>query len=97
MEAQEEAGVSGTVSKVPLGHFRSTKKLASGKLVSSDVTVFRLDVSQHLSDWKESTERNRLWIPFHQAAEFVDDSGLARFLATLRAEDLALNHQKQEP
>ena len=88
--------VSGTIGKMPLGHFRSTKKLPSGKLVSSDITVFRLDVSHHHGDWKESTERNRLWIPFSQAAEFVDDPGLSKFLATLSLEHLLQDDQKSE-
>jgi len=47
MEAFEEAGVSGTVAKAPMGHYRSTKRLPSGKVVPCEVTVFRLDVTDH--------------------------------------------------
>ncbi|MCB8877950.1 NUDIX hydrolase [Acidisoma silvae] len=94
MEAFEEAGVSGTIGKIPLGHYRSTKKLPSGKLVTSDITVFRLDVSEHHADWKEATERNRLWLSFSQAAEFVDDPGLSRFLAALSLIRLVQDDEK---
>jgi len=47
MEAFEEGGVSGTVGKVPLGHYQSAKRLASGTVVPCEVTVFRLDVTEH--------------------------------------------------
>ena len=84
IEAFEEAGVSGTVGTAPLGHYRSTKGLASGKVVPCDVTVFRLDVTEHHLGWKEDHQRKRLWIPLLQAHRFVDDGGLATFLEGLR-------------
>jgi 8-oxo-dGTP pyrophosphatase MutT (NUDIX family) len=84
MEAFEEAGVSGTISKASLGQYRSTKGLASGKVVPCEVTVFRLDVTEHHPGWKEDSQRKRLWIPLFQAVRFVDDGGLAVFLEKLR-------------
>ena len=84
MEAFEEAGVSGTVAKAPLGHYRSTKQLSSGKVLPCEVEVFRLDVTDHHPDWKEDHQRKRLWIPLFQAARFVEDGGLTTFLETLR-------------
>ena len=54
LEAREEAGVAGTISKMPIGRYRTTKCLPSGKMVPAEVTVFRLDVSEHLAEWKES-------------------------------------------
>jgi 8-oxo-dGTP pyrophosphatase MutT (NUDIX family) len=91
LEALEEGGVSGTISDQPLGHYRSTKRLASGKVVPCDVTVFRLQVSEHLSDWKEDKERRRLWVPLAQAPKFVDDGELAGFIQRLASEKL-LSH-----
>ncbi|WP_284948257.1 NUDIX hydrolase [Acidisoma cladoniae] len=83
LEALEEAGVSGTIEDVPLGRYQSTKRLPSGQVVPCDVTVFRLDVSQHHASWKEDTERKRLWVPLTQATRFVDDGGLGDFLEEL--------------
>jgi 8-oxo-dGTP pyrophosphatase MutT (NUDIX family) len=83
LEALEEAGVAGAIGKTPLGRYRSTKGLASGRLIPCEVTVFRLDVSEHLSTWKEDMERKRLWVPLAQAARFVDDGGLGALLDRL--------------
>jgi hypothetical protein len=71
--------------------------MPSKKLVSSDVRVSRLDVSEHRSHLKESAERNRLWLPFSQAAEFIDDLGLARFFATLSLVRLAQDDENPGP
>jgi 8-oxo-dGTP pyrophosphatase MutT (NUDIX family) len=84
LEAFEEAGVSGTISKGSLGKYRSTKGLPSGKVVPCEVTVFRLDVTEHHPGWKEDHQRKRLWIPLFQAGRLVDDGGLSAFLETLR-------------
>jgi 8-oxo-dGTP pyrophosphatase MutT (NUDIX family) len=83
LEALEEAGVTGTIGKQPLGRYRSEKCLASGKLVPVEVTVFRLDVLEHLEQWKEQLERRILWIPLSQASDLADDGGLSAFLVEL--------------
>jgi 8-oxo-dGTP pyrophosphatase MutT (NUDIX family) len=80
LEAREEAGVSGVISKMPIGRYRSHKCLPSGKQVPCEVTVFRLDVSEHLSPWKEHLERKIMWVPLSQAAALADDGGLSVFL-----------------
>jgi uncharacterized protein len=82
-EALEEAGVAGEVLKLPIGRYKSAKQFPSGRLALTEIIVFRLNVSQHLADWKEDTERKRLWVPLSQAADFVDDGGLADFLRQL--------------
>jgi 8-oxo-dGTP pyrophosphatase MutT (NUDIX family) len=83
LEAFEEAGVSGTIQPEPLGQYRSSKRLPSGKSIPCDVTVFRLDVSTYLDEWKEKDERERRWLPLAEAAEVADDGGLGGFLAQL--------------
>jgi 8-oxo-dGTP pyrophosphatase MutT (NUDIX family) len=83
LEAREEAGVSGAISKTPIGRYRTRKCLASGKLAPCEVTVFRLDVSEHLAEWKERLERKIMWVPLGQAVHLVDDGGLSRFLENL--------------
>jgi 8-oxo-dGTP pyrophosphatase MutT (NUDIX family) len=83
LEAREEAGVAGTISKTPIGRYHTTKCLPSGEMVPAEVTVFRLDVSEHLVEWKECLERKIMWVPFSQAAHFANDGGLAKFLEGL--------------
>ena len=83
LEALEEAGVSGNIQPEPIGVYRSSKRLASGKSRPCEVTVFRLDVTQHLDDWKEKCERERRWLPLAEAAELAGDGGLGAFLSQL--------------
>ncbi|WP_158800909.1 NUDIX hydrolase [Acidisoma sp. L85] len=80
LEAREEAGVSGVISKMPIGCYRTQKCLPSGKQVPCEVTVFRLDVSEHIAQWKEPLERKIMWVPLSQAAALADDGGLSQFL-----------------
>jgi antibiotic biosynthesis monooxygenase (ABM) superfamily enzyme len=70
---------------MPIGHYRTQKCLPSGKQVPCEVTVFRLDVSEHLAQWKEHLERKIMWVPLSQAAALADDGGLSEFLEGLDA------------
>jgi 8-oxo-dGTP pyrophosphatase MutT (NUDIX family) len=88
LEAFEEGGVTGVISKEPIGKYRSAKRLDSGKLVPCEVTVFRLQVSEHLASWKEDQQRRRLWVPLTQAARMVEDGGLAAFMERLSVQEL---------
>jgi 8-oxo-dGTP pyrophosphatase MutT (NUDIX family) len=83
LEAFEEAGVSGNIQPEPIGCYQSSKRLPSGKSLPCEVTVFRLDVTGHLDDWKEKHERERRWLPLAEAAELAADGGLGAFLAML--------------
>jgi 8-oxo-dGTP pyrophosphatase MutT (NUDIX family) len=85
LEAREEAGVSGVISKMPVGRYRTQKCLPSGKQVPCEVTVFRLDVSEHLAQWKEHLVRKIMWVPLSQAARLADDGGLSEFLKEFNA------------
>jgi 8-oxo-dGTP pyrophosphatase MutT (NUDIX family) len=80
LEAREEAGVSGVISETPIGRSLTEKRLPSGKVAPCEVTVFRLDVSGHLAEWKEHLERKIMWMPLKQAAQLADDGGLSAFL-----------------
>ena len=83
LEAFEEAGVSGDIQREPIGRYRSSKRLASGRSLPCEVTVFRLDVTRYLDDWKEKRERERRWLPLAEAAALAADGGLGAFLAQL--------------
>jgi 8-oxo-dGTP pyrophosphatase MutT (NUDIX family) len=86
LEAFEEAGVSGNIQPEPIGSYQSSKRLVSGKSLPCEVTVFRLDVTHHLDDWKEKCQRERRWLPLAEAAEAAGDGGLGAFLAQLSLE-----------
>jgi ADP-ribose pyrophosphatase YjhB (NUDIX family) len=83
LEAFEEAGVAGNIEPEPIGRYQCSKRLASGKSLPCEVTVFRLDVTRYLEDWKEKGERERRWLPLAEAAEVASDGGLGAFLAQL--------------
>jgi 8-oxo-dGTP pyrophosphatase MutT (NUDIX family) len=88
LEALEEGGVTGTIGDTPLGRYRSTKRLGSGKLVPCEVIVFRLEVSEHLANWKEDQQRRRLWVPLAQATKIVEDGELGAFMERVSSDKL---------
>ena len=75
-EAEEEAGVRGIVCPTPLGTFQYLKRKGSGEPIMTDVSVFGLDVTEELVDWKESAERERRWFSLVAAAAAVDEPDL---------------------
>lgn len=80
VEAEEEAGVRGTVSPISLGEFRYWKR-DPGNERWVDVDVFALQVRRELSRWKEKHQRRRAWFGIAEAAAAVLDPDLARFLS----------------
>ena len=76
-EAEEEAGVRGAVCPTPLGTYRYRKRRANGASLMFDVDVYPLAVTQELSSWKESHERERRWFPLEEAADAVEEPDLA--------------------
>ena len=59
LEAEEEAGVRGAVCPTPLGSYRYRKRRSTGASLMFDVEVYPLAVTQELTAWKESHERER--------------------------------------
>jgi 8-oxo-dGTP pyrophosphatase MutT (NUDIX family) len=81
-EAYEEAGLVGTiVSKRPIGHFHYAKRLPSGEILCQ-VEVFLLRVERQLDDWPEKGERETRWFDAADAAELVDEGGLAEIISS---------------
>jgi 8-oxo-dGTP pyrophosphatase MutT (NUDIX family) len=97
LEAREEAGVSGVIGETPIGRYRTEKRLPSGKVVPCEVTVFRLDVSGHLAEWKEHLERKIMWMPLKQAVQLADDGGLSAFLQGVDLAMAAKASKKEQP
>jgi 8-oxo-dGTP pyrophosphatase MutT (NUDIX family) len=78
-EAFEEAGVSGRMSKIPLGRFGYDKKRGR-KLTAIRVSVYALAVEKTMRDWPERAERSRQWFAPEAAAALVNEAGLRRLL-----------------
>lgn len=75
-EAMEEAGISGTIGKVPIGSYTYVKRGLGGKSWPCQVAVFPLAVRVEREDWRERRQRTRAWFPFIEAAELVTEPEL---------------------
>jgi uncharacterized protein len=80
LEAEEEAGVRGTVAKKSLGQFPYRKWIDSTTFVIAEVEVFALKVRKQLAKYKEQGERERRWIARGEAATMVDEPELRAIL-----------------
>ena len=80
VEAEDEAGVRGAVCPTPLGTYRYRKRRGNGASLMIEVDVFPLAVTQELSFWKESEERERRWVPLGEAADAVEEADLAALI-----------------
>jgi len=69
-EAKEEAGVSGKVSKKPIGYYTYLK---SREGLACLVSVYRLDVDKVKSDFPEAKTRQLVWVSPLEAARRVDE------------------------
>lgn len=82
-EAWEEAGVSGRVEPVPLGHFSYRKLVRRGVPVTCRCAVFRVTVDSLAEHYPEQPKRERRWMPAADAARVVDETELQALLGTL--------------
>jgi 8-oxo-dGTP pyrophosphatase MutT (NUDIX family) len=77
-EAWEEAGVTGTTSKLPLDHY-TYKKWGGAYWVD----VFLLRVETIYEDWPEARFRTRRWLSQEKAAKKVAEIPLKQIIAQL--------------
>jgi 8-oxo-dGTP pyrophosphatase MutT (NUDIX family) len=79
-EAYEEAGLIGRiVDKRAIGRYHYTKQLAKASVLC-EVRVFLLRVEQQLDDWPEKDQRETCWFDADEAAQQVDEGGLAEII-----------------
>lgn len=95
VEAEEEAGVRGSVCPTPLGAYRYRKRRANGASLMFDVDVYPLSVTQELPAWKEAGERERRWFPLAEAADQVDEPDLADLIRSF--DTSAFNRATRNP
>jgi ADP-ribose pyrophosphatase YjhB (NUDIX family) len=80
-EAFEEAGVTGELSRKPLGIFHYEKRLRSGRIQHVRVAVYALKVTEERDEWPEKDQREKLWISTEEAASLVDEAELKTLIA----------------
>ena len=80
IEAEEEAGVRGRISPLPIGEFQYAKILPDGSSVPALVTLFPLEVEQELARWKEIDQRRRQWFTAAEAAVLVEEVELGELI-----------------
>ncbi len=80
IEAQQEAGLHGTVEKTKLGDFEYEKRMKGGGAVDCVVEVYSLRVERQRKKWPEKGQRVTFWFPYAVAAQQVDEPGLSALI-----------------
>lgn len=80
LEAYEEAGLKGLISKKPVGEYDYLKRMDDGSDVKCTVTVYPLLVEKQVKNWPEKSEREYRWLSSEKAAKLADDDGLTKLL-----------------
>ena len=83
IEALEEAGAVGHISKTSIGHYSYGKVLDDGTVLPCRVQVFPMVVEKLKRRWKERDERKRRWFTPKAAAKRVHEPELAELLLSL--------------
>lgn len=83
IEALEEAGADGKISRNALGRYTYDKEMNDGSVILCEVQVFLLKVAQLRGRWKERDERTRRWFSLPKAAELVAETELSELLLAL--------------
>jgi 8-oxo-dGTP pyrophosphatase MutT (NUDIX family) len=89
-EARQEAGIEGKIAREPVGQYRYRKVLPNGSRMLN-VAVYVLWVKKQRKNWREKSERARIWTSFEDAEKLVREPGLKRLFS-----ELALELQKHK-
>lgn len=79
-EASEEAGVSGTEKKKPVGRYTYLKELDNGDVAPCMVDVFQIEVTEVTGGFKEQGQRILEWVSPDEAARRVREIELKSLL-----------------
>jgi len=93
IEALEEAGVQGVMSKSSIGKYRYLKKLSDGEKVSCEVKLFPMYVHKMRKKWPEKKERTRRWFSVKAAAKRVREPQLTAILKAIRKKPKLVEHK----
>lgn len=87
LEAWEEAGVRGRVSKEPFGHYTYDKKMSRDERLSCLVQVHLLTVSDVEDEFPEQGQRIQKWCSPADAALAVNEPGLQQLIFNLQSHE----------
>lgn len=79
-EAEEEAGVRGTMAQLEFGRYFYGKRMPSGMERRCQVLVFPMKVDAVATKWPEQDERKRKWFSAAQAARLVQEQDLGELI-----------------
>ncbi len=83
IEASEEAGISGAMSRIAIGTYDYKKKLNDGSKTRCRVKLFPMHVTRIHKKWPERSERRRKWFSLKAAARAVNEPELVDILKKL--------------
>lgn len=86
IEARQEAGVAGVISKRSVGSFHYDKILdEDDRVLLCEVTIFPLLVKRSHKTWREKEQRETRWLSGAQAAALAADAGLRNIIVAFAA------------
>jgi 8-oxo-dGTP pyrophosphatase MutT (NUDIX family) len=83
IEAEQEAGLFGRISKSPVGSFQYLKRLPD-RAETVRIDVYRLDVDGQHDSWPEKDERSVQWFRLDEAERLVEEPGLVAIFEEVR-------------
>lgn len=83
IEALEEAGITGRISRDMIGTYKYDKVLDDGTKLPCVVRVYPMIVEKMKRDWKERKQRNRRWFSPKSAARRVHEKQLSKMIKSL--------------
>jgi 8-oxo-dGTP pyrophosphatase MutT (NUDIX family) len=86
IEAWEEAGVTGTISAIPVGEYEYMKFRNDGLWERLAVDIYPLKVEAEANIYPEKAERMRRWFPLEKAPAMVNEATLRKVITTFSPE-----------
>jgi 8-oxo-dGTP pyrophosphatase MutT (NUDIX family) len=83
IEAMEEAGVEGRMTRKAVGVYEYRKVLRSGESQRCRVTVYAVEVTVQHQIWREQDQRSSQWFVWDAAAAAVNEPGLGQLIRKL--------------
>jgi len=80
LEAFEEAGLKGQISKQKIGNFSYVKLLSNEDSVICNVGVFPMKVTTQYLDFPEKGQRELRWLKLKKAALLIEEKELAALI-----------------
>jgi 8-oxo-dGTP pyrophosphatase MutT (NUDIX family) len=90
IEAQEEAGIEGIVSPLPVGSYHYIKLFDDGSTIPAQAVIYPVRVTSEHPHWPEKGQRARKWFRPRKAAKLAFEPDLSRFLSDLVQERVVL-------